>query len=85
MDDAVPDHVELEVTRNGANLVATHLDIDQGGQEAAGLDCLPQLVVSEGHELRLLLAAVDDAWNEAVAAGGPGRALAAALRADAFR
>ena len=79
MDDAVADHVELDVAGNGADLVAAELDIDQGGEKPAGLDRLPQLVVRQRHQLRLFLAAIDDTRNQAVATGRPGSSLAAGL------
>ena len=76
MDGEVPDRVELVVARDGAGLLAVHVDLEDRRQEVAGEDHLLGLVEVEGDRLGRLAASIDDGGNLALATNGPGGPLA---------
>ena len=74
MDRPVGDDVELIVARQDTLLAAVDVELENRGQEVAGVDELVELLEVDRNRLGLFAAAINDAWNAAFAtnrAGGP--------------
>jgi hypothetical protein len=74
MDRTVADRVELEVARDGADLLAIDVDRGKGGEEATAMDPEVNVLAGKRDRDRGLLAAVDHGRNLTITtrrSGGP--------------
>src|SRR5439155_4950873 len=74
MADEVAHRFELDIAGNGADDIAVDVEIDKRRKKPAGVHMRLQVTIGKGDSLGLLLVAIKDTGNTAVAAncaGGP--------------
>ena len=74
MGDEVAHRFELDIAGDGAHHIAVDIEIDERRKEPAGVYMRLQVAIGKGDTLGLLLVAIEDTGNAAVAAdcaGGP--------------
>ena len=76
VNDEIAHRIELEILRDRADLLAVHLDLDEMGEESAGMQPVRQLALVEGDGKRRLLVAIDDGRDLVLTAHGAGGPLA---------
>src|SRR6201995_4248741 len=76
MNRAVGDDVELVVARQNPLLAPVEFELEDRGQEVAGVDELVDVLKVDRDRLGFDAAAIDDGWNAAFATNGAGGPLA---------
>ena len=76
MNRPVGDDIELIVARQNPLLAPIEFELEDRGQEVAGVDELVDVLVVDRDRLGFDAAAIDDGWNTAFATNGAGGPLA---------